>query len=94
MTACQDINKIKQFSMRLKSFSGAFNWAFTMGYGYWKKNDFYFAANTVFKSDPTQTCTAFGTGFGALLASSLQTYTAAQTYLSDIASYGSGTGTK
>ncbi len=51
MTSCESINKIKQFDVRVKNISGFFNWAFTMGYGYYDKdNSFRIAFDNVFKT--------------------------------------------
>ena len=39
MDACETVNKIKQFDIRVKNLSGLFNWVFTMGWGYFMEED-------------------------------------------------------
>lgn len=55
--ACQTSVKIKQLSMRLSTFSGAFNLAFTLGYGLITKNALGLAFDALVTP---QTCASLG----------------------------------
>ena len=94
MAACETINKIKQFDIRVKNLSGFFNWGFTMGWSYFmdEDSDFHTAVDAVFKADSSGDCETWGRNLGKLLASSLQTYTADETFDKEKESYGSGKG--
>lgn len=86
---CQNINKIKQFSVRTTKMSGLFNLLFTAGYSYFTQDTLYTSLNNL-KDYQTAPCEEVGFNLANVMMTLLQTTTATDTNSQQISAFGSG----